>query len=107
MRIKSRYTTGPDEEFGRYSGDMEVNQIKFEGGLPSEVSVTMSIAEAAAIAKVFGKMNGYAHDKLGVALHEGGGPYSVLVDSVFNRYWEEGLAAFGLNFSLETLNTSP
>lgn len=83
---------------------MEVNQIKFQGGLPSEVTVTMPIAEAVAIAKVFGAMNGHAHDKLGVALHEDG-PYSAIAGHVLNPYWEDGLAAFGVEISLDTLNT--
>ena len=91
-------------EFEVYSGEMEVNQIKFQDDLPSEVTVTMSIAEAVAIAKVFGAMNGHAHRKLGIAPHDYS-PYSALVGSVLNPYWENGLAEFGLEISLDTLNS--
>lgn len=83
---------------------MEVNQIKLEDGLPSEVTVTMPIAEAVAIAKVFGAMNGHAHDKLELKSVDCG-PYCALTGWVFNRYWEDGLAAFGADISLDTLNT--
>jgi hypothetical protein len=83
---------------------MEVNQIKLMDGLPSEVTVTMSMAEAAAIAEVFGAMNGYAHQKLGI----GGiypGPYDALVGELINRYWDDGLREFrSTPISLETLN---
>jgi hypothetical protein len=87
---------------------MEVNQIKFQDGLPSEVSVTMSIEEAVAIAKVFGMMNGHAHDKLGLPRSDDG-PYGALVDVVFHRYWENGLGDFRhlSTVTLESLNTMP
>lgn len=71
---------------------MRLENIKFEeseeGALPSEITVTMSLEEAATIAKVFGGFN----DK---ALRDKGLPrtniYNDLCDNVFNRYWEDGL----------------
>ena len=70
---------------------MILNGLTFkEGLLPDTVSVTMTIQEAAAIARVFGMMNGHAHDKL----PNSDGVYDTLVDGVFNRYWDDGLNDF-------------
>lgn len=71
---------------------MRVDSLKFEqreeGALPSEVTVTMSITEAAQIACIFGEMS----DK---SLTDRGWPltsiYRDLTSNVFNRYWEDGL----------------
>lgn len=67
---------------------MEINNIKFRqddeiGAIPETVSVTMSIEEAAWIAKLAGKTRGG-----GVC----SSIYSALVGDVFDRYWEEGVA---------------
>lgn len=58
-----------------------------EGALPVTVTVTMGIEEAAAIARVFGSMNGHAITKLGVS----SSIWSCLAGDVFNRYWEDGV----------------
>ncbi len=71
---------------------MRLENIKFgqgeEGAVPAEITVTMSLEEAATIAKVFGKFN----DK---ELRERGLPYNTiygdLTADVFNRYWEDGI----------------
>jgi hypothetical protein len=86
---------------------MEVNQIKLEAGLPSEVTVTMSLAEAVAIAEVFGAMNGYARQKLGIAGIDPG-PYDALVGELINRYWEDGMLEFrSVPVDFGTLNEKP
>lgn len=84
---------------------MDVNQIKLKDGLPSEVTVTMPLAEVVAIAAVFGAMNGYAFDRLGAPPDSG--PYDVLVGDVLNRYWENGLREFMEPISLKELNDRP
>jgi hypothetical protein len=71
---------------------VKVESLKFEqreeGAFPSEVTVTMSITEAAQIACLFGEMS----DK---AMADRGWPtthiYTDLTANVFNRYWEDGL----------------
>lgn len=94
--------------FRGYSGEMEVTQIKFQDGLPSEVSVTMPIREAVAIAKVFEQMNGKAHEKLGLSRSDDG-PYGALIDTVIHPFWECGLDDFRhlSGVTLETLNSKP
>lgn len=71
---------------------MRLENIEFEqgeeGAVPSEITVTMSLEEAASIAKVFGGFNdkelrarGLPHNTI----------YGDLCGDVFNRYWEDGL----------------
>lgn len=71
---------------------MKVRSIEFEegdeGAIPSEITVTMSRIEAAAIARVFGKFSDVELEKRGLPQTE---IYNVLVGDVFNRYWEDGL----------------
>jgi hypothetical protein len=71
---------------------MRIDAIKFnqheEGALPSEVTVTMSIVEAAQIACLFGEMSDKMLTDRGWVLTS---IYSDLSVNVFNRYWEDGL----------------
>lgn len=72
---------------------MRIDAIQFEqgeeGAVPAEVSVTMSITEAAQIASVFGKMAEFDFSQRGWPLTH---IYLDLTANVFNRYWEDGLA---------------
>lgn len=78
------------EAKGRWK--LRIESLKFEqreeGAFPSEVTVTMSITEAAQIATLCGEMS----DK---AMTDRGWPvthiYTDLTANVFNRYWEDGL----------------
>lgn len=71
---------------------MKIESIRFEqnkdGATPSEVTVTMSITEAAQVACLFGEMS----DK---SMADRGWPlthiYTDLTSNLFNRYWEDGL----------------
>lgn len=93
---------------------MRIDNIKMGGGLPSEVTVTMSIQQAAAIATVFGKMNGFAHRRLGLANEdEDFSIYDVLTGDLFNRFWDDGVNEYNRdrclaanNAKLEDLNRS-
>lgn len=71
---------------------MRVDSLKFtqseDSALPSEVTVTMSITEAAQIALIFGKMSHADFKKLGWVITD---IYSDLTDNVFNRYWDDGV----------------
>lgn len=71
---------------------MRVDAIQFEqgeeGAVPTEVSVTMSITEAAQIAKVFGAMSDHDLTERG---WEPTRIYEDLTANVFNRYWEDGV----------------
>lgn len=84
---------------------MELKSMTFkageDGAVPDTVTVTMGIGEAAAIARVFGMMNGRAMSRLGVP---DSSVYDTL-DDVFNRFWENGLNdVLPPNLSLRTLN---
>ena len=75
---------------------MKLDKIKFaegkDGAVPETVTVTMTLAEATAIAVVFGKLNGYATDRLGLKAGDTDCPiYSCLVGNVYNRYWDAGV----------------
>ena len=84
---------------------MEVEAMTLSGGTPKTVTVTMTIEEAVAIAALFGKLNHYALDKLGLG---GENVYDCLVGDVINRYWDGGLAEVGPKFSsLNELNFAP
>ena len=85
---------------------MELKSMTFmageDGAVPDTVTVTMGIGEAAAIARVFGMLNGRATSRLGV--HDSS-VYDTLVGDVFNRFWEDGLNdVLPQNFTLRTLN---
>jgi len=72
---------------------MKIESIQFEqteeGATPSEVTVTMSITEAAQIATLFGEMADVSFGKRGWPVTH---IYTDLTGNVFNRYWEDGLA---------------
>ena len=71
---------------------MRLNAIEFEegeeGAVPAEITVTMTLEEAASIAKVFGEFNDAQLKKFVIPHTE---IYNVLTSDVFNRYWEDGL----------------
>lgn len=85
---------------------MQIDSIELKYGLPTSVGVTMSIKEVVAIAELFGKMNGYAHVKLGMPNCS---IYDALVDDVINRFWDGGTdeARTFAPFTLDTLNKVP
>lgn len=63
---------------------MKLDKITFNNSEEIDtVSVTMSAAEARGLLALSGKLNDYAHDKLG--LQDGDGYYDCLA-FVFNRY---------------------
>lgn len=74
---------------------MRVESLKFEqreeGAFPSEVTVTMSITEAAQIACIFGEMSHKAMTDRGWPITD---IYNDLTGNVFNRYWEDGLEGY-------------
>lgn len=68
---------------------MKVKAMSFiggeEGAEPNSVTVSMTISEAAWIAKVAGQQRGESpHSSI----------YSALIGDVFNRYWEDGVDEF-------------
>jgi hypothetical protein len=71
---------------------MEIDSIQFEqgeeGAIPSVITVSMTLAEAVAITKVFGSFNDAERKKRGIPETE---IYSALCGDVFNRYWEDGV----------------
>ncbi len=71
---------------------MKLKAIEFrelgEGAIPSEITVTMSLAEAYAIAKVFGGFSDVEYDKRELPVTDIYGP---LTGDVFNRYWDDGV----------------
>jgi len=87
---------------------MKIRAITFtpNGKRPDTVSVTMSLAEAAAISSVFGAMNGYAARKLG--LDHLGSVWDCLDAQVFNPYFENGVSdVLPGSVDLATLNDAP
>lgn len=77
---------------------MKIESIKFtqgidEGGdgcaVPSEVTLTMSIMEAAQIACIFGEMADSSFTKRGWPITH---IYADLTGDLFNRYWDDGVA---------------
>jgi hypothetical protein len=73
---------------------MQIEFISFEqgeeGAVPDEVSVTMSIMEAAQIAQVFGQFSDLEFTKRGWPVTH---MYADLCSNVFNRYWDDGVDA--------------
>jgi hypothetical protein len=71
---------------------MKIRRIEFEegeeGATPSEITVSMTLLEAATIAKVFGSFSVEELERRGIPDLD---IYGVLTGDVFNRYWEDGL----------------
>lgn len=66
---------------------MKINSITLdEDELPSEIAVTMTIAEAVMIAKYVGNLTPTPDVARSL--------YSALVGSVINRFWDDGLEHF-------------
>ena len=76
---------------------MKVKKMSFIGGEdgaePNSITVSMTITEAAWIAKVAGEQRGESPH---VAI------YATLIGDVFNRYWDDGLDDFLLVNPVET-----
>jgi hypothetical protein len=71
---------------------VRIESLKFEYAdgyaRPSEVTLTMSITEAAQIACIFGELSDKSlADRSWPITHI----YTDLTSNVFNRYWEDGL----------------
>ena len=75
---------------------MHTTNITLEKGLPTTLTVVMSVEEAAAISKTFGQMSpaGFAERFPSLDRGTGGEIYSCLVGEVFNRFWEDGVDGF-------------
>lgn len=73
---------------------MELKAISFattDGEtFPDRITVEMSQAEAAAIAALFGLLNGHALTRLGIRGIDPG-IHDCLAGDVFNRYWDNGV----------------
>ncbi len=71
---------------------MKLKAIEFregeDGSIPAEITVTMTLAEAYAIARVFGGFNQLEYDKRELPVTDIYGP---LTGDVFNRYWDDGV----------------
>lgn len=68
---------------------MKLHQIRFDDAArPEEITVTLSLAEAAAITRLFGALNDYGLAKLGLDAHD---IYDVLTGAVLNAYWDNGV----------------
>ncbi len=85
---------------------MRLNNVAFaeeeNGATPALITVTMDVREAAAIAYVFGGMNGYALKRLRLG---DSSIYECLTGDVFNRYWGDGIKALLPGMChLDTLN---
>jgi hypothetical protein len=69
---------------------MEVNNLRFEDHKPKYVTLTMSVENLAQLTKLLGAMSYDEvsnHDRW-KALHAF---YEMSVDSVFNRFWDDGI----------------
>jgi hypothetical protein len=67
---------------------MRVKTIKFSDAGPASITLELSIEEAAALTKVFGKM---ADKETPPALRE---LYSKMTGVVFNRHWDNGVDGY-------------
>jgi hypothetical protein len=71
---------------------MKIRSIDFEegeeGAIPSEITATMTLAEAVAITHIFGKFSDGDWAERGLPRTE---VYNVLTGDVFNRYWDDGV----------------
>jgi hypothetical protein len=63
---------------------MRVDSITFDGDEPATVTVTMTVAEAATVTKVFGRTVPTTEESSAV--------YHALTSMLFNAYWEDGVA---------------
>lgn len=71
---------------------MKIESIRFGDDEPAEVTVTMTIAEAAAVTKVFGRLVPTPDVASGI--------YSVFTSMLFNAYWEDGVEEVSVPFDL-------
>lgn len=69
---------------------MKIREIRLDDdGIPSEVTVTMTILEAWNIAHLFGSMNDQQFAEKGI-LHDSS-IYDGLTGGLFNKFWDEGV----------------
>ena len=67
---------------------VKLRQVNYNDGQEIEsITVTMSLAEAAAIAAIAGKLNGHAWNRLGLS---GDDSLSNVIGFVFNAHYEHG-----------------
>jgi len=69
-----------------------------EDPCPKDITVTMTIQEAAAVATIVGALSPRTCDEMGIPPAPSGdmGPHTVydaLIGDVINRYWEDGVQA--------------
>lgn len=85
---------------------MRLNWIDFAGepALPHNITVSMTVTEAAAIARVFGALNDYGLRRLGL---DDSGIYDCLTGDVFNRYWDDGVNDVLTRIALAGINNPP
>ena len=86
---------------------MKITAITFdEHQVPDTVTVTMSLATAAAIASVFGEMNGHARRKLGIDNLRS--VWNCLAGGLFMPYFDGGVSdVLPGSVDLATLNDAP
>ena len=73
--------------------------------LPETLDVQITIAEAAAIARVFLHISTFGHTRLGL-VHDDTTPYEALID-VIHRFWPGGLDVLVPRIDLVTINDEP
>lgn len=83
----------------------DVKQINLNDGEIEDITVTLTMKEAAAILAIFGKMNYHAQLKLGIASINYG-IYDALAD-VFNRFYEDGVDEVCRIGDISNLNLDP
>ena len=74
---------------------MKITQINLDDeGVPSDVTVKLSLDQAALIARVFGSYCGNSYKSTGDMSRwsvAGSDLYSGLVSDLFNRFWDDGV----------------
>lgn len=74
---------------------MITQRIDFQYGSPDAITVTMSVAEAAFITTLLGRMNDLEQDNvIAGGAHAGRGIYDCLTGDLFNRYWDDGVDGY-------------
>ncbi len=68
---------------------MQIDNIKFEDGKPVEVSLTMSVENAAQLAKSLGKIS--FNDATADYWNGVSDTYLLLTGDLFNRFWDDGI----------------
>jgi hypothetical protein len=70
---------------------MRITAITFDSNeMPATITATMSLAEAAALAQLTGRLNADRAREAGVNQKHTSSVYDALVGSVMNRFFEDG-----------------